>query len=47
MARVRGIEIDEAPAALRPLYRRIEEEFGPFLSQAKVFAHRPRRSWST
>ncbi len=41
MARVRDIEIDEAPAALRPLYRRIEEEFGPFLSQAKVFAHRP------
>ena len=41
MARVRDIEVDEAPAALRPIYRRVEEEFGPFLSQVKVFAHRP------
>lgn len=41
MARVRDIEVDEAPAELRPLYRRIENEFGPFLSQVKVFAHRP------
>ena len=41
MARVRDIEVDEAPEALRPIYRRIEEEFGPFLSQVKVFAHRP------
>lgn len=41
MARVRDIEVDEAPEALRPLYRRIEAEFGPFLSQVKVFAHRP------
>jgi len=41
MARVRDIEVDEAPEALRPLYRRLEEEFGPFMSQVKVFAHRP------
>ena len=41
MARVRDIEVEEVPAALRPLYRRIPEEVGPFLSQVKVFAHRP------
>lgn len=41
MARVRDIAIDEVPEELRPIYRRYVEEYGPFLSQAQVFAHRP------
>ena len=41
MARVRDIELDEVPAALQPVYRRFAAEYGPFLNQVKVFAHRP------
>ena len=41
MARVRDIGIDEVPEAVRPIYRRYAEEYGPFLNQVKVFAHRP------
>jgi len=41
MARVRDIGIDEVPAELQPIYRRYAEEYGPFLNQVKVFAHRP------
>lgn len=41
MARVRNIEIDEVPADLRPVYKRFSEEYGPFLNQVRVFAHRP------
>lgn len=41
MARVRDIEVDEVDEKLRPIYQRIEAEFGPFMSQVKVFAHRP------
>lgn len=41
MARVRDIGIDEVPEELRPLYRRFAEDYGPFLNQVKVFAHRP------
>ena len=41
MARVRDIEVDEVAEELRPIYQRIEAEFGPFMSQVKVFAHRP------
>ena len=41
MARVRDIAIDEVPEAVRPLYRRYAEEYGPFLNQVKIFAHRP------
>ena len=40
MARVRDIEIDEVPADLRPTYERFLA-YGPFHSQARVFAHRP------
>lgn len=41
MARVRNIAIDEVPEDLRPIYRRFADEYGPFLNQVKVFAHRP------
>jgi len=41
MARVRDVEISEVPEALRPVYRRFAAEYGPFLNQVKVFAHRP------
>jgi uncharacterized peroxidase-related enzyme len=41
MARVRDIEIDEVPEDVQPIYRRFAEEYGPFLNQVKVFAHRP------
>ncbi len=41
MARVRNIEIDEVPEDLQPVYRRFHEEYGPFLNQVRVFAHRP------
>ena len=41
MARVRDIEIDEVPANCQPTYQRFSEEYGPFLNQVKVFAHRP------
>jgi len=41
MARVRDIEIDEVPADLQPVYARFARDYGPFLNQVKVFAHRP------
>lgn len=41
MARVRDVEIDEVPADIRPVYERFASEYGPFLNQVKVFAHRP------
>jgi uncharacterized peroxidase-related enzyme len=41
MARVRDIEFDEVPEDVRPIYTRYAEEYGPFLNQVKVFAHRP------
>ncbi len=41
MARVRDIEIHEVPEDIRPTYRRFASEYGPFLNQVKVFAHRP------
>ncbi len=41
MARVRDVEIEEVPEEVRPVYRRFAEEYGPFLNQVKVFAHRP------
>jgi uncharacterized peroxidase-related enzyme len=41
MARVRDIEIDEVPEDVRPIYARYAEEYGPFLNQVKIFAHRP------
>ena len=41
MARVRDIAINEVPADVRPIYERFSTEYGPFLNQVKVFAHRP------
>ena len=41
MARVRDIDINEVPADVRPIYDRFSKEYGPFLNQVKVFAHRP------
>lgn len=41
MARVRDVDIDDVPEELQPVYRRFAEEYGPFLNQVKVFAHRP------
>lgn len=41
MARVRDVDIHELPADVQPIYRRYAEEYGPFLNQVKVFAHRP------
>jgi uncharacterized peroxidase-related enzyme len=41
MARVRDVQIDEVPEDCRPIYQRFASEYGPFLNQVKVFAHRP------
>jgi uncharacterized peroxidase-related enzyme len=40
MARVRDIEVDELAGDLQTVYRRYSEEYGPFLNQVRVFAHR-------
>ena len=41
MARVRDIELHEVPADVQPIYQRYASEYGPFLNQVKIFAHRP------
>jgi uncharacterized peroxidase-related enzyme len=41
MARVRDIEIDELQGLDREIYHRYATEYGPFLNQVRVFAHRP------
>ena len=41
MARVRDVGIDEVPEDAKPVYQRFADEYGPFLNQAKIFAHRP------
>ncbi len=41
MARVRDVGIEEIPEAVQPIYQRYAEDYGPFLNQVKVFAHRP------
>tara|TARA_B100000686_G_C16608491_1_gene872509 strand:+ start:242 stop:838 length:597 start_codon:yes stop_codon:yes gene_type:complete len=41
MARVRDIQINEVPENAQPVYQRFSQEYGPFLNQVKVFAHRP------
>lgn len=41
MARVRDVEINEVPEDVRPIYDRYTREYGPFLNQIKVMAHRP------
>ena len=40
MPRVREIEIDEVPEDVRPIYQHFATEYGPFLNQVKIFAHR-------
>ena len=41
MARVRDIDITEVPDEVQPVYQRFATDYGPFLNQVKVFAHRP------
>ncbi|MDH3715170.1 MAG: carboxymuconolactone decarboxylase family protein [Gammaproteobacteria bacterium] len=41
MPRVREVEIDELPEDVQPIYRRYASDYGPFLNQVKIFAHRP------
>ena len=41
MPRVSEIEIDQVPVEVQPIYRRFATEYGPFLNQVKIFAHRP------
>lgn len=41
MARIRDVEMSEVPDDVRPVYERFAGEYGPFLNQVKVFAHRP------
>ncbi|MFT5448936.1 MAG: putative peroxidase-related enzyme [Gammaproteobacteria bacterium] len=41
MARVRDVEIDEVAADVQTVYKRYAQDYGPFLNQVKVFAHRP------
>lgn len=41
MARVRDVEIRELPDDVQPIYQKFATEYGPFLNQVKVFAHRP------
>lgn len=41
MARVRDIPIEEVPADVRPIYKRFVQDYGPFINQVRVFAHRP------
>ncbi|PCH65594.1 MAG: phage infection protein [Rhodobacteraceae bacterium] len=41
MARVRDVEIDEVPEDTRETYQEFANEYGPFINQVKVFAHRP------
>ncbi len=41
MARVRNIEAHEVADSVRPIYERYAREYGPFLNQVRVFAHRP------
>ncbi|MGB7299012.1 MAG: carboxymuconolactone decarboxylase family protein [Burkholderiaceae bacterium] len=41
MARVRNVEKHELPADVQPVYEKFATQYGPFLNQVKVFAHRP------
>ena len=41
MARVSDVEIDAVPDDVKPIYERYASEYGPFLNQVRVFAHRP------
>lgn len=41
MARVRYVEKSELPEAVQPVFERYATQYGPFLNQVSVFAHRP------
>jgi uncharacterized peroxidase-related enzyme len=41
MARVSDVQIDAVPDDVKPVYERFASEYGPFLNQVRVFAHRP------
>jgi len=41
MPRVKELEIDDVPEDVRDIYRRFGSEYGPFINQVKIFAHRP------
>lgn len=41
MARVKDIGIEEVRADARPVYERFVADYGPFMNQVRVFAHRP------
>jgi len=41
MARVSDVDISKVPDDVRPIYERYARDYGPFLNQVKVFAHRP------
>ena len=41
MARISDVEIHQVNDEVRPIYQRFGYEYGPFLNQVKVFAHRP------
>lgn len=41
MARVSDVEIDAVPDDVKPIYERYASEYGPFLNQVRIFAHRP------
>ena len=41
MARVKYLEKHEVAEELRWIYEKYGEEYGPFMNQVRVFAHRP------
>lgn len=41
MPRIREVELEEVPDAVKPVYSRFADEYGPFLNQVKIFAQRP------
>lgn len=41
MARVSDVEVDAVPDDVKPIYQRYASEYGPFLNQVRIFAHRP------
>jgi len=41
MARVSDVPIEAVPDEVKPVYQRFATEYGPFLNQVRVFAHRP------
>ena len=44
MARVRDIDVDELSSELKQEYEQFAANYGPFINQLKVYAHRPAAS---